>query len=304
MTRKAFTLIELLVVIAIIAILAAILFPVFAQAKTAAKKAAMISNVKQTATSIIIYTTDADDTFSGGASPNLSTGGFWESFPSACPATAWPAGGYVPAEEALAWANATDAYRKNYGILAHTAPQSTLGPQATMVNPQVTSLAFNGLLQFYSATSVNEVSKCPLIWPGWGSENVSGFSIANPVLRCGTQSQCRFAPGANPGNDASVTPSGNSGARQWIWGAGAGSFSHYHYAQQNVMSFTDTSARSFRVSDVANPVGTYPNPFLKDPWAGYSTGGVPTANWTCNSPNATVNGVHYPCFFRPDQVYN
>ena len=45
--KKAFTLIELLVVIAIIAILAAILFPVFAQAKEAAKKTACLSNEKQ-----------------------------------------------------------------------------------------------------------------------------------------------------------------------------------------------------------------------------------------------------------------
>ena len=44
--KKAFTLIELLVVIAIIAILAAILFPVFAQAKAAAKKTTSISNAK------------------------------------------------------------------------------------------------------------------------------------------------------------------------------------------------------------------------------------------------------------------
>ena len=48
MCRRAFTLIELLVVIAIIAILAAILFPVFAQAKDSAKQASCISNAKQT----------------------------------------------------------------------------------------------------------------------------------------------------------------------------------------------------------------------------------------------------------------
>ncbi len=61
--KKAFTLIELLVVIAIIAILAAILFPVFAQAKTAAKKAASISNQKQIGLAIIQYTSDYDDLY-------------------------------------------------------------------------------------------------------------------------------------------------------------------------------------------------------------------------------------------------
>ncbi len=59
--KRAFTLIELLVVIAIIAILAAILFPVFAQAKAAAKKTADLSNQKQIVTSIMLYANDNDD---------------------------------------------------------------------------------------------------------------------------------------------------------------------------------------------------------------------------------------------------
>ncbi len=63
MSRKAFTLIELLVVIAIIAILAAILFPVFAQAKQAAKKTVAISNFKQASTATAMYTADYDGGF-------------------------------------------------------------------------------------------------------------------------------------------------------------------------------------------------------------------------------------------------
>ena len=59
---KGFTLIELLVVIAIIAILAAILFPVFAQAKEAAKKTSCLSNDKQMATALYMYAGDSDDT--------------------------------------------------------------------------------------------------------------------------------------------------------------------------------------------------------------------------------------------------
>lgn len=61
--RKAFTLIELLVVIAIIAILAAILFPVFAQAKAAAKATVVLSNTKQMGLGVLMYTNDSDDVF-------------------------------------------------------------------------------------------------------------------------------------------------------------------------------------------------------------------------------------------------
>jgi prepilin-type N-terminal cleavage/methylation domain-containing protein len=63
MRKNAFTLIELLVVIAIIAILAAILFPVFAQAKLAAKKTATLSQFKQIGTALQLYASDYDDGF-------------------------------------------------------------------------------------------------------------------------------------------------------------------------------------------------------------------------------------------------
>src|SRR5688500_3185131 len=61
--RKGFTLIELLVVIAIIAILAAILFPVFAQARERARLTACISNMRQIGTSLMMYVQDYDETY-------------------------------------------------------------------------------------------------------------------------------------------------------------------------------------------------------------------------------------------------
>src|SRR5215475_10860098 len=70
--KSGFTLIELLVVIAIIAILAAILFPVFAQAREAARKTVCLSNTKQVGLGVMMYVQDYDEdypTISWGLAP-------------------------------------------------------------------------------------------------------------------------------------------------------------------------------------------------------------------------------------------
>jgi prepilin-type N-terminal cleavage/methylation domain-containing protein len=94
--NRAFTLIELLVVIAIIAILAAILFPVFAQAKAAAKKTSCVSNMKQLCLAGLAYMTDYDDV--------------WFPRYAACPSTG-------PTSDAqLVWSGLLQPYIKNQGI--------------------------------------------------------------------------------------------------------------------------------------------------------------------------------------------
>lgn len=73
MKRSAFTLIELLVVIAIIAILAAILFPVFSQAKESAKKITAVSQARQLAASLMMYAGDNDDYFAPSTNYGAAT---------------------------------------------------------------------------------------------------------------------------------------------------------------------------------------------------------------------------------------
>src|SRR5436305_3533920 len=72
-TVRGFTLIELLVVIAIIAILAAILFPVFAQARAKARSISCLSNMKQAGNAWAMYTQDYDET----TLPQFSGAGAW-----------------------------------------------------------------------------------------------------------------------------------------------------------------------------------------------------------------------------------
>ncbi|HLK57564.1 MAG TPA: DUF1559 domain-containing protein [Chthonomonadaceae bacterium] len=72
--RRGFTLIELLVVIAIIAILAAILFPVFAQAREKARQTTCTSNMKQDGLALLMYAQDYDEMFPWSAIPVPGTG--------------------------------------------------------------------------------------------------------------------------------------------------------------------------------------------------------------------------------------
>ena len=82
MRRSAFTLIELLVVIAIISILAAILFPVFAQAKATAKQTVCIVHIRELGMAMLMYRTDHDDVWPPGVNtvpyePGYSNQQFW-----------------------------------------------------------------------------------------------------------------------------------------------------------------------------------------------------------------------------------
>jgi prepilin-type N-terminal cleavage/methylation domain-containing protein len=124
--KRAFTLIELLVVIAIIAILAAILFPVFAQAKTSAKKAVSISNQKQIGLGLMMYSTDFDDLYprQDGCTLNDSMLDQFNGRPAGTDPTPWcnnseNPGGYAFRDNHYSWQKWIQPYVKNKQLFFH-----------------------------------------------------------------------------------------------------------------------------------------------------------------------------------------
>src|SRR5438874_4424123 len=109
--RRGFTLIELLVVIAIIAILAAILFPVFAQAREKARQTSCLSNMKQLGLAIMMYTQDYDETYPKNEFVDQNGWG------------SWPANHYL-------WSSklCTQPYMKNTGIFRCPDDSGSLDP--------------------------------------------------------------------------------------------------------------------------------------------------------------------------------
>jgi prepilin-type N-terminal cleavage/methylation domain-containing protein/prepilin-type processing-associated H-X9-DG protein len=231
---RGFTLIELLVVIAIIAILAAILFPVFAKARVAAKKSACLSNMKQICLAWNMYTNDYD-----GACPPLVV---WSPY--------------------LSWEEILYSYVKNYAIfgcpgtdkvpstaaaisatapgLPNCGPKAGYGWNATVFNYPSTFLVTESDLDAPSDT-IFVCDTVALNWvslPGpsmlsvsWNDANynVDGVNGTHPSERHGTVNVC-FCDGhagalpfnelvrQEPGNGrkvAMLTKSGGSYIGSW-----------------------------------------------------------------------------------------
>ncbi len=175
--RHAFTLIELLVVIAIIAILAAILFPVFAQARDKARAATCQSNLKQVGNAFLMYVQDYDETYPLSDGGGNAPGTLWTMPPLA-------KAGNVNARNSV-WTAALQPYVKNWGVYA--CPSCPLDPGATNVvdpgQPRVlVSYAYNGLISNYSMAGVQAPASVILIWEGLGKASLGNYAFVNPAL--------------------------------------------------------------------------------------------------------------------------
>lgn len=160
--KRAFTLIELLVVIAIIAILAAILFPVFAQAKSAAKKAVSLSNQKQIGLGLVMYAGDADDVYprQDACTLNDSINPVFNNKAAGTDPTPWCAGTASPGQYAFrdnhySWQKWIMPYVKNRDLFHHPViqPDATAWGQGELEGGYALNLAITGALNVWPKPS-------------------------------------------------------------------------------------------------------------------------------------------------------
>lgn len=307
MKTRAFTLIELLVVIAIIAILAAILFPVFAQAKTAAKKTQALSNVKQLGTAFNIYMADYDDTIAlafGARENGTLMSGVQHPYPENALNDAIWGTQFRRDQAANFWANSIQPYMKNRQLTE--GPTANTGTIAGEVfTPGVTAaranLTMNGFMHAINSSEVAAPSSAILAWSGLGNGQVTGRAITQPALRCTLANvPCRFNAGGQP--QAGQT----GGAFVWVGVSAPVYTSVWTFERQAVYVRVDSSAKTQRTGgttgdvNVAPPAPTlaaaYADPFYKISEGGRTNLGA----WlvSCTSPGATAA---YWCYFRPDR---
>lgn len=271
----AFTLIELLVVIAIIAILAAILFPVFAQAREKARQAACLSNYKQQSLAILQYVQDYDELMPGGTL-NFFGGGWSDGF------IGWqmPCQPNQAGTDCMAWGNAVQPYQKNYQVFRCPSTVNDWNPYGQPAGTQGSSYTYNGDLQNLPQSQIVQPSATVMIWSGQMSNTWIGRSMTNPNLSCSDKNApCVYQPQGpngcatgNGGGDYFVVYGGLS-FKKWIHGAG----DNFVFADGHVKW---------------NPLkGDY----QKDPWA------TTTANGDMYDNGYSVwgDGCH-ACLFAPD----
>lgn len=297
--HRAFTLIELLVVIAIIAILAAILFPVFAQAKESAQKASCISNFKQQATATLLYAGDHDDTCPQ-AFPKVAGDGYaFYLYDLWVPTPEDGLRGDLPENQELfrtVWGNSTRPYRKTDTLLSSpglpTEP-TIFRDQDFVSTPPGVGMQFNGMLNDYPLSSVASPSQLPMYTQVLGKVNTKGVSISTPTLICyyGDQA-CRYTPMAM-GEDCFGK---NGGFSQMIFmndQPDTLSRSMWVYGRGQIWVNTDSSTKYRRLA--GNVRGS--TDFRNDPYSEYTLDGRPGAIWR------TANGCHNP-LFAPDNDFS
>jgi prepilin-type N-terminal cleavage/methylation domain-containing protein/prepilin-type processing-associated H-X9-DG protein len=186
--RSGFTLIELLVVIAIIAILAAILFPVFAQAREKARSASCQSNLKQLGNAVAMYIQDYDEAYPLNDGENSSAKYYTQPADSRSPASA---------PRYSVWTSSLEPYIKSWAVYGCPSCPVNLTAFPNPVDPGKPTVSisytYNGLISNSSTSRVQSPSSCILMWEGLGKAALRNYAVSNP-----TYDQSQPARGPHP----------------------------------------------------------------------------------------------------------
>jgi prepilin-type N-terminal cleavage/methylation domain-containing protein/prepilin-type processing-associated H-X9-DG protein len=266
-TKSAFTLIELLVVIAIIAILAAILFPVFAQAREKARAASCLSNMKQLALGMLMYAQDYDEVFAGSR--------IWCANPDGTQsATCTNVGGDTG--NIFGWQSATKPYIKNYGLYQCPSNPSRQGKTEDYDKKFFASYALSGVMVFDNRSKATY---------GNDAGGIPGTAVAS-INRSAETMMILESTWANTDLGDWVGRKDNPTACGWGRGfyqhnGGTGGFGNW--------AFFDGHVKAVKVYDMYRRRGPYPSYNM---WGreddGNTSGGTGELNW--DNPNATGTG--------------
>jgi prepilin-type N-terminal cleavage/methylation domain-containing protein len=266
-SKRAFTLIELLVVIAIIAILAAILFPVFAQAKLAAKKTVGLSDCKQIALADVMYEGDYDDFVVPGL-VNADPGSLEASY-----------------EENPGAADGDNAY--DHLLMPY------IKSQGLWVDPGGQTLALSATIPAYKNITMSSDAAVDLSgWADWTNTPISATGVAYPsdfILQANGQAQ----PFNHNSNFAGVMDSAVSACFAWENQAAGLAMTSYDepyrlYNETANYSMSDGHAKAMHVGQTLFPNVMW---FKEFPTAASMAAAPQGAGWYPAVPAAPISNT-------------
>ena len=258
--RSGFTLIELLVVIAIIAILAAILFPVFAQAREKARQSSCLSNTKQIGLSLLAYSQDNDEQMVRGW---YGDGGYDDSNSKPAPNSRYK------------WMDAVVPYVKNTALYRCPSAPSGIGNNSSGTFVPASQLGTvpntngNNDHRWYGSYAINSAY--------WGGGNdISKRGVSNEIALSVVQSPANTIwvmdgngsyqiswPDTNS-DPKTVTP--NGGVPYVCWNGGSdinnaqeGAIVARHQGRVNA-TYCDGHSKTFALTELISPDGRERNP--------------------------------------------